>query len=240
MPAVTNTAAEVQTALDALGNPADAEFLQRFFKTGKGQYGEGDIFIGLRVPTTRKIAKQFKELSIAELETLLESPIHEHRLCAVIIMAEQAKKSSPQHRKQLYDLYLRRTDRINNWDIVDVSCRDIVGGYLMDKSRAPLQKLAVSDNLWERRIAIVSTWQFIRNHQLDDTFQIVTMLLDDGHDLIHKAVGWMLREAGKKDEAQLKSYLDTYAAIMPRTALRYALERLHPADRAYYMQLRSR
>lgn len=233
------TAIDAEDDLNALENPSDAAFSQRFFKTGKGQYGEGDIFIGLRVPQTRLIAKKYKDLAIDEIEKLLESPIHEHRLCAVIIMAEQAKRANDVLKKSLYELYLRRTDRINNWDIVDVSCRDIVGGFLQEKSRNPLYKLAQSTNMWERRIAIVSTWHFIRVGDLDDTFKIVEMLIEDKEDLTHKATGWMLREAGKKDEARLKDFLDKHAHHMPRTMLRYSLERLHPADKAHYMQAKS-
>lgn len=229
------TAAELQAELDAHSNPTDAQFLQRFFKTGKGQYGEGDIFIGLRVPTTRKIAAKYRTLSLDDIEVMLESPIHEHRLAGLIIMAEEAKRGDQTRKKALYDLYLRRTDRINNWDLVDASCRDVVGGYLMDKPRDILYQLAHSKDMWERRIAMVSTWQFIRVGQLDDTFAIAQLLLKDTHDLIHKAVGWMLREAGKKDEAALKNFLDQYAAVMPRTALRYSIERLHPNDKTYYM-----
>lgn len=232
------TAKDVERELNKHENPSDAVFLQRFFKTGEGQYGAGDIFIGLRVPQTRKIAKQFNDLSLAETEKLLESPVHEHRLAALIIMTNQAKNADQSHKKALYDLYLKRTDRINNWDLVDTSCRDIVGSYLMDKSRQPLYKLARSKDLWERRIAIVSTWQFIRERQLDDTFAISGLLVSDTHDLIHKAVGWMLREAGKRDEQALKDFLEAHARVMPRTMLRYSVERLHPADRARYMQMK--
>ncbi len=232
------TATDFMHALDKLGNAQDAAFLQRFFKTGEGQYGAGDKFIGVRVPDTRKVCRLFQDLSLVEIEKLLESPVHEHRLGAVIIMAEQAKRSrDPAHKKALYDLYLRRTDRINNWDIVDVSCRDVVGGYLQDKSRAPLYKLAKSRNIWERRIAIISTWQFIRTGDLNDTFKIAEILLTDTHDLIHKAVGWMLREAGKKDRAALLAFLDKHAAVMPRTALRYAIEHLPPEQKSHYMSL---
>lgn len=231
-----STAVDVQTKLDKYENPADAAFLQRFFKTYEGGYAEGDTFIGLRVPMVRKIAGEFKDLSLIEIEKLLESPVHEHRFAALVIMVRQMSTKDQAHKKALYELYLRRTDRINNWDLVDVSCRDVIGGYLEDKSREPLYKLARSKDIWERRISIVSTWQFIRNNDLDDTFKIAEMLLHDTHDLIHKAVGWMLREAGKKDEAKLKEFLDQYARTMPRTALRYSLERLHPADKAYYMK----
>lgn len=236
------TAKDVQNDLNEHENPADAAFLQRFFKTGPGEYGEGDVLIGLRVPKVREIAKKYRDLSVGELEKLLDSPIHEHRLCAVIIMAEQMKRAlrrDPELARDLYELYVRRTDRLNNWDIVDVSCRDVVGGYLQDRSREPLYELARSKVLWERRIAMVSTWQFIRVGDLDDTFKIAELLLDDQEDLMHKAVGWMLREAGKKDEARLKAFLDSYAAVMPRTMLRYSLERLHPEDKAHFMGLRA-
>lgn len=231
------TAVEVTAALEQHANPHDATFLQKFFKTGPGQYAAGDIFLGVRVPQTRTIAQAFRLLNLTEIEKLLESPIHEHRLAALIIMVLQTKRATSQQAQALYELYLRRTDRINNWDLVDVSCRDIVGGYLLDASRQPLYKLARSSNIWERRIAIVSTWQFIRVGQLDDTWAIAELLLIDKHDLIHKAVGWMLREAGKKDQAALKVFLDKHALSMPRTTLRYALERLHAHDRHYYMTL---
>lgn len=230
------TAEDVKNELSNLKDPVDAIFLQRFFKTKEGEYGAGDIFLGIRVPVIRRIAKQFNQLSIIELEKLLDSPIHEHRLTALIIMVTQSKKANQLGKKALYKLYLRRTDRINNWDLVDVSCRDVVGGYLQDKSRKPLYILAKSKDLWERRIAIVSTWQFIREGQLEDTFAIAEQLLNDKHDLIHKAVGWMLREAGKKDIIAFKNFLDLHASTMPRTTLRYSIERLNPQDKQLYMK----
>lgn len=232
------SAEHIMSELNGLENPADAQFLQRFFKTGKGEYGEGDIFIGLRVPTTRQVSKKYKDLPIDELEKLLESPIHEHRLAAVIIMRHQMERANSVLRKSLYDMYLRRTDRINNWDIIDISCHKIVGGYLEEKNRAILYKLARFKQMWERRIAIVSTAHFISKNELDDTFKLAEILMKDKKDLMHKATGWMLREAGKKDEARLKEFLDKYASTMPRTMLRYSLERLHPADRAHYMKLK--
>lgn len=221
--------------LSRLEDPTQAEFATRFFKTGKGEYGEGDIFIGLRVPVVRRIAKSFRLLNLSEIEKMLESPIHEHRLCALIIMTEQAKGADEAHKKALYSLYLKRTDRINNWDLVDVSCRQIIGGYLLEKPRDILYELARSDDIWERRISIVSTWEFIRRSDLDDVFKIAELLLHDKHDLIHKAAGWMLREAGKKNEDRLKTFLDTFAGIMPRTMLRYAIERLNSLDKQYFM-----
>lgn len=232
------TAKQLINELNSYEDPVRAVHSQRFFKTGKGQYGEDDVFIGLTVPQTRQICKKYKELSIDELEKLLESPIHEHRLAAVIIMRKQAERANSVLRKSLYDLYLRRTDRINNWDIIDISCHKIVGAYLADKNRAILYKLARSKQMWERRIAIISTAYFIDKNDLEDTFKIAKVLLNDEQDLIQKATGWMLREAGKKDETRLKEFLDKYASTMPRTMLRYSLERLHPADRAHYMKLK--
>lgn len=234
------TAQDVMEELGKYEDPSSAQFAARFFKTGPGEYGEGDVFIGLTVPQVRSVCKMYQKLSLPQIEQLLESEIHEHRLAAVIIMTEQAKCASEEDRKQLYELYLRRTDRINNWDLVDVSCREVVGGYLMERSRKPLYKLADSGSIWERRIAIVSTWQFIRVGQLADTFAIAELLLSDTHDLIHKAVGWMLREAGKKDEEALKNFLDQHAYHMPRTMLRYSIERLQPDERAFYMNMKGK
>lgn len=236
---MTMRADNLITELDAYSNPKDAEFLQRFFKTYDGGYAEGDIFIGLRVPLTRKIASKYKKLSLTEIEKLLESPIHEHRLAGLVIMVEQAKRSTDSDLKNIYELYLKRTDRINNWDLVDISCRDILGKYLFRKDKAPLYKLAKSKNLWERRIAIVSTWWLIRENDLAETWKISELLLKDDQDLIHKAVGWMLREAGKKDEEQLKQFLDKHAYKMPRTMLRYSLEKLNPDDKQHYMNLKT-
>jgi 3-methyladenine DNA glycosylase AlkD len=228
--------------LEKYADPAGASFLQNFFKTGDGQYGagDGDVFIGVSVPQIRLVAKQFKGTSLAEVEELLESPVHEVRLCAVIIMTLQAKKASDAEAKDLYDLYLRRTDRINNWDIVDTSCRLIVGQYAVDHPERTddIRRLAKSDDIWERRIAMVSTWQFIRLKQLDLTFEIAGQLLGDTHDLIHKAVGWMLREAGKRDADRLRGFLVEHAGRMPRTALRYAIERFDPEERQYFLKLR--
>ncbi len=229
---------DLKTELTAHEDPAHAQLEQRFFKTYEGGYAEGDIFIGLRVPLIRKITKSYVFLPLSEIEELLDSPIHEHRFAGLVIMTLQARKADETSLHDLYQLYLRRTDRINNWDLVDVSCRDVVGRYLYDKSRQPLYKLARSANLWERRIAMVSTSYFIGKHDLADTFKIAQMLLHDEHDLIHKAVGWMLREAGKKYEAQLLAFLDNNAAIMPRTALRYSLERLNQVDKQHYMTLK--
>jgi 3-methyladenine DNA glycosylase AlkD len=233
-----NTAKNVIRELALYEDPTRAQFADRFFKTGKGQYGEGDVFLGLSVPEVRKVAKSCADLSFSEIEKLLESDIHEHRLAALIILTNQAKKASEQELSRLYRFYLSRTDRINNWDLVDTSCRDIVGRYLFDKSREPLYVLAKSASLWERRIAIVSTWWFIREGDVDDTFKISVMLLNDKEDLVHKACGWMLREAGKKKPDELINYLNKHAATMPRTMLRYAIERLSSDQRTYFLRLK--
>ena len=233
------TAIELERDLRAVASRSNDEIdlLGRFFKTGKGEYAEGDIFIGVTVPANRKICKKYHGMNITEIEAALESPIHEVRLAAVMIMADKAKKTDGALKKTLYDLYLRRTDRINNWDIVDSSCRDVVGEYLLDKPRDPLYKLARSADLWERRIAMVSTSAFMRAGQDADVYKIAEMLLGDKHDLIHKAVGWMLREAGKRvSRPHLLAFLDKHAKTMPRTALRYAIEHLDPLTRQEYMK----
>ncbi len=233
------TATELQKELDNLADPVRAKNSAWFFKTYDGGYGAGDKFIGLRVPVIRTVCKKYRDLGLIEIEKLLESPKHEHRLAAVIIMAEQSKRGDTNKSKALFDLYLRRHDRINNWDLVDTGCPKIVGNYLVGKPHDILYKLARSKDIWERRTAIISTSAFINNEDLVDTFSIAQLLNTDSHDLIHKAVGWMLREAGKRDEAALKKFLDNYAANMPRTELRYALEKFSPRDKAHYMSLKS-
>jgi 3-methyladenine DNA glycosylase AlkD len=212
--------------------------LQRFFKTGPGEYGEGDQFIGVRMPVIRSAVKEFHDMPLDEIATVLESPIHEHRTAALVILSEEAKTAKKRgdlaRHKQLYDFYLAHTERINNWDLVDVSCRDVVGEYLLTKQTdKPLRKLAKSKLMWERRIGIVSTWSFIRARELTPTFEISEMLIDDPHDLMHKATGWMLREAGKKDETALEDFLGRFAHRLPRTTLRYSIERM-PAERRRY------
>lgn len=232
------TAQDVKTELQKYADAESAKQAQRYFKTGEWQYGAGDKFIGLRVPQIRKICKDFKDLPLDEIEKLLESPIHEHRLAALIIMVNRANRNRSAEKKELYDLYLRRTDRINNWDLVDASCPAIVGGYLLDKDRKPLYKLARSKNLWEKRIAMISTLTFIRAGQLDDTFAIAKILINDDHDLIHKAVGWVLRCAGDIDKQALLKFLDEHAPKLRRVALRYSLEHLTPAQKQRYMNMR--
>ena len=229
---------ELHKRLLALGDPVRAKHSLRFFKTGPGQYGEGDRFLGLTLPQIRAIAREFRDAPLAQLTELLDSEWHEERLVALIIAVNQFRRGDAATRRALYQWYLKKTDRINNWDLVDVSSYHIVGSYLCDRSRAPLRKLAKSKSLWERRIAIISTAAFIREGEVDDTLEIAKMLLSDKHDLIHKAVGWMLREVGKRDPKVLRAFLDEHATEMPRTALRYAIERFPPAVKAKYMRLR--
>jgi hypothetical protein len=214
--------------------------IQRYFKSGAGEYGEGDVFLGVRMGDVFKVAKGYLGMPPAEIERLLESPLHEVRAGGCSIMAkEAARKRTPESRRaELYELFLRRHDRINNWDLVDLAARDVVGGYLADRPRDVLRELARSGNLWERRTAIVATSYFIRKGELDDTFAIAELLLGDEEDLIHKAVGGWLREAGKRDRARLLTFLDEHAAEMPRTMLRYAMEHLDPELRAHYRGLK--
>ena len=211
--------------------------IQRYFKSGEGQYGEGDQFMGIKMGTLFALAKEFDQMPIDEIEKLLESPIHEVRAGAVSIMdkASRNKKIAPERLKDFFDLYMRRHDRINNWDLCDLGCLYMTGSYLFDKSHAVLYKMAKSKIIWERRTAILSTCYFIRQGKLDDTFKIATLLVHDKEDLIHKATGWMLRFAGTKDPKMLRAFLDKYAATMPRTLLRYSIEHFSKKDKEYYM-----
>ena len=230
--------AKARTAQQRLRNLADPEVaivLASFFKTGPGQYGEGDRFIGVKVPAIRKVAKEFGKLPISKVERLLHSKIHEERLLALVILVDQFEKGSDATRKRIHDLYLANTQNINNWDLVDLSAPQIVGGYLETRSRKPLDRLAKSPILWERRISILATHWFIRQCDFTDTLSIAEKLLGDKEDLIHKAVGWMLREVGKRDVAVLEEFLGKHCRVMPRTMLRYAIERLSEKKRRGYM-----
>jgi 3-methyladenine DNA glycosylase AlkD len=226
------TAADAQQRLKRLGSPAAAKAAARFFKMGPGQYGEGDVFIGVKVPVLRQVARELRELPFEEVALLLRSAVHEERLLALLILGLVMVKADAAQQKSIYDMYLGNTSCINNWDLVDSSAPNIVGAYLLNKSRKPLLTLAKSKNLWERRIAIVSTQYFIRKGQYADTLAISRVLLADTEDLIHKATGWMLREVGKQHEPTLVGFLDEHAATMPRTMLRYAIERF-PTDRRH-------
>lgn len=228
------TATELARRIDELADAAYAGNLAWFFKTGPGDYGEGDVFAGVRMPQIRRVCREFRELPLSEIEKLLAGAVHEHRMAALVTLADRAKRAAREGDRaaqaELYHFYLGHTERINNWDLVDCSCRDVVGEHLLATANVgPLLRLARSDDLWERRIAIVSTAAFIRAGRPETAFEIAATLLDDEQDLIHKAVGWMLREAGKRDAGGLRAFLTQYAAVMPRTALRYAIEHL-PAD----------
>lgn len=229
---------DILSKFRALAAPAKAASSQRFFKTGPGEYGEGDQFLGLTVPEIRSLVPQTDGLSEADVLTLLRSEWHEERLLALLIWVrrfEKAKKDEAA-RERIVDLYLANTKWINNWDLVDSSAPQILGAWLLKRDRAVLQKLAESKSLWEQRIAVLATQAFIRSGEFDDTVQICEGFLDHPHDLMHKACGWMLREAGKRDEAVLLAFLDQHAAKMPRTMLRYAIEKLEPAVRQEYMR----
>lgn len=241
------TADQVRSALAELANPADAQHLQRFFKTGPGEYGEGDVFLGVRVPATRKVAKQFATLPLKQIGELLDSPAHEERLAALLILnARFAAASKPRTRDdaaraEMVEFYLDavRRGRVNNWDLVDASAEHIIGPWLLDQDRALLFQLAQQDSLWERRVALLSTFAFIKAGDASTTLELAAKLLDDRRDLIQKALGWMLREVGKRvDPAVLTGFLDVYAPSMGRTALSYAAEHLSPELRAVYRAMR--
>jgi 3-methyladenine DNA glycosylase AlkD len=229
-------AAEARAKLNALASPEVAASSARFFKTGPGQYGEGDAFIGVRVPALRKLARECRDLPLSEIEALLHSPIHEERLLALLVLVLGVGRCDDAHKKAVYDFYLRNTQHVNNWDLVDSSAPAIVGGYLRDKPRTPLARLARSASLWERRIAIVATQHFIRLDEFDDTLAISRLLLSDKEDLIHKAAGWMLREVGDRDKAALEAFLTEHGPLMPRKMLRYAIEHLPPEKRRSYLE----
>jgi len=221
----------------SVANPEKAKFLQGFFKTGKGQYAEGDTMLGIIVPLTRDIVKRSPDLSFDEIQILLDSKYHEARLAGLLFLVKQFKTAKEPERKKIFDFYLKNARKANNWDLVDVTCRDVIGLYLLDKDdRSILYRLAESDNLWEQRIAIVSTWTFIKNKQFDDTLAISEKLLTHKHDLMHKAVGWMLREVGKRDRQTLVDFLEIHHKNMPRTALRYAIEHFSPEEKVYFMR----
>lgn len=222
--------------LQRLKNPKKAQILSRFFKIGKGEYGEGDIFLGLTVPQQRQVAKKYPNATLEELQELLSSKIHEYRLTALFVLMGKYKRADDKEKKEIFNFYLKNTKNINNWDLIDLSAPLIVGDFLFEKDRAILYRLAKSNSLWEKRIAILSTYTFIKNGQFDDTLKISEILLEDTHDLIHKAVGWMLREVGKKDQKVEKQFLQRHSRQMPRTMLRYAIERLPEEKRKLYLK----
>ena len=228
------TLEKLKKDIQAYASPEKAKILQRFFKTGPGQYGEGDVFLGLKVPEVRSIAKKYSQLSFNDLQELLDSEIHEHRLVALLILIIKYNKT--EDKKEIIDFYLKNTQAVNNWDLVDLSADKLLGAYLFEKDKSLLYKLAKSDDLWEKRIAIISTFYFIKNNDFEDSLKISEILLNDKHDLIHKAVGWMLREVGKKDQEIEEKFLKKYYKTMPRTMLRYAIERFEEKKRKAYLR----
>jgi 3-methyladenine DNA glycosylase AlkD len=231
-----HTAEEISRELQRLGNRRDASFLQGFFKTGPGQYGEGDVFLGIRVPQLRLLLRRCDDLDLAQTEALLHSPIHEQRLFALLVLVREYRRGDAGQKQRIYRLYLRNTRFINNWDLVDSSAEYIVGAQLQDRSRAPLYRLARSRSVWERRIAIIATFHYIRTGECSDTLALAEQLLGDREDLIHKAVGWMLREVGKRCGIKAEEgFLKRHCTVMPRTMLRYAIERFPETERRRYL-----
>jgi 3-methyladenine DNA glycosylase AlkD len=228
--------AEIQQELKSLADPRHAAVLQRFFKTGPGQYGERDRFRGIRVPVLRKVARKYRHLSLAEAEQLLQSAFHEDRLLALLLLIEHYYRDDDTVRDGIHRFYLDHTGWVNNWDLVDASAPHLVGHYLKDRSKDLLIRLAASRVLWERRMAIMATFHFIKQGDYDETFRVARLLLGDPEDLIHKAVGWMLREVGKRDVTAAEAFLQAHYRKMPRTMLRYAIERLPEARRQAYLK----
>ena len=229
------TATDIRRSIRALGDPAIAEHSQRFFKTGKGEYGEGDKFLGIRVPVIRKQVRAFRDASIGVLVQMLHSPWHEERLFAVLSLADRYKRGGDEDRKRVFDEYMRHLDKVNNWDLVDGSAHLIVGPWLEHRSRKRLYRMARSKHLWTRRVAIMSTYHYLRNEDYADTLAIAEILLGDDEDLIHKATGWMLREVGNRDRAVEVTFLDKHYRNMPRTMLRYAIEKFPEKTRKAYL-----
>lgn len=227
---------ELRTKIKILSNPEISKTMRWFFKTGKGDYGEGDVFAGLNVPTQRKLAREFKDLSIVDLKILLNSKLHEERLISLFILVNNYEKAEEKEKEKIYSFYLKNRKGVNNWDLVDLSASKIIGKHLLNKDKRLLFKFAVSKNLWERRMAILSTYEFIRNDDFNTTLKIAGLLLQEEDDLIHKAVGWMLREIGKRDLRAEEKFLKSHYKKMPRTMLRYAIEKFPETKRKKYLQ----
>jgi len=226
----------VRNRLQKLASPSDANLLQSFFKTAPGEYGAGDQFIGIRLPVLRSVAKEFRALPLREVTMLLRSPVHEERLLALLMLVDAYQRGNEAGRAAIYGLYLKQLDWVNNWDLVDSSAPYIVGRHLAERSRNILFRLARSKKLWHRRVAMLATFHFIRQNDFADALRLAELLRNDEHDLMHKAVGWMLREIGKRDGAVLKRFLDQHAARMPRTMLRYAIEKLPERERQRHLR----
>ncbi|CAG0992038.1 MAG: DNA alkylation repair protein [Candidatus Methanoperedens sp.] len=233
---MANDFKNIKEELQEIQDPEKAKILLKFFKTGKGQYGEGDIFLGIKVPEQRKIAKKYSTIPLDDISQLLKSKFHEFRLTSLLILVLKYKKEDFNGKKEIIDFYLSHMENINNWDLVDSSAPYILGDFLLDKDKSILYRLAKSDNLWERRTAILSTFAFIKNNKFEDALNIAEILLFDKHDLIHKAVGWMLREIGKRDGRTEEEFLEKHHRIMPRTMLRYAIEKFDNDKKKFYLR----
>ncbi|MDP3791931.1 MAG: DNA alkylation repair protein [Candidatus Omnitrophota bacterium] len=225
----------IKKRLKQYSNKKKIPVLQRFFKTGPGEYAQGDIFIGVMVPYARKVVKEFKDIGLKYLPKLLRSPIHEERLTALLILVYKFKSADDTGKKKIYRLYMKNSAFVNNWDLVDLTAHHIIGGFLNDKDKRALYELAKSKNLWERRLAVIATFYYIRNNDFEETLRLSGMLMGDKEDLIHKAVGWMLREVGKRDVKTLEGFLSVHCENMPRTMLRYAIEKFPEPKRKAYL-----
>ena len=227
---------EIKQKLQELADAGKAAHHQKFFKTGKGQYGEGDIFLGVKIPQLRKLAAEFKTLPIRDCETLLQAPIHEERMLALFLLIRHFKKGDPDTKTLIYNMYMDNTQYINNWDLVDSSALHIVGAYIEDRDQSVLIQMARDGHLWQQRIAVIATFKYIKTSNFDTALQVIEILVNHPHDLIHKATGWMLREIGKRDLKTEEDFLDRYAPTMPRTMLRYAIEKFPPEKRKHYLE----
>lgn len=232
----TLSAPEIRRRLAARAEMSRVPGVSRFFKTGIGEYGEGDVFIGVRVPALREVCRECRGAGVSEIRSLLRSRVHEERALALLLLVDRFHREDDAQQRRWYEFYLAHTGFINNWDLVDCSAAAIVGRWLQDRDRAPLERLAKSRSVWERRIAIVATYHFIKRGEFRDTLRIADILLADSHDLIHKAVGWMLREVGKRNGSVERRFLKSRAHRMPRTMLRYAIEKFPPAERKRYLR----
>jgi len=231
-----NIADQIKKDLRNISDPKKVEVLSHYFKTGEGEYGHGDKFLGIKLPDQRIVAKKyFKEASLKDVEELLKDPTHEFRLTGVIILTMKYPKATPEEKKEIYDFYLEHLEFINNWDLVDASAERIVGEYLLDKDRSIIYKLAKSDHLWTQRVSLLTTFQFIKHHEFEDALKLCEYFIKSDRDLIHKASGWMLKEIGKRDEKVLIDFLDKHYKQMPRTMLRYCIEKLSDPQKKHYL-----
>ncbi|MFC1653246.1 DNA alkylation repair protein [Patescibacteria group bacterium] len=227
---------DLKKDLRKFADPKKVPDYQRFFKTSPGEYGEGDIFLGIKVPNSRKVAKKYIKLPLEKIQALLKSKFHEERFVGLVILVLKYKKGEEDEKQKIYDFYLKNTKYINNWDLVDVSCHKVIGLHLVERDRSIIYKLAKSKDLWEKRISVISTFAFINIGQFEDTLKISEILVKDDHDLIHKAVGWALREVGKKDQKMEEGFLKKHYKTMPRTMLRYAIEKFPEDLRQKYLK----